>query len=1096
MARTAGTAVGTSLLDDDPLWYKDAVVYELHVKAFVDSDGDGVGDFAGLTSRLDYLQELGVTALWLLPFYPSPLRDDGYDIADYRGIHPTYGTLADFKTFLREAHQRGLRVITELVINHTSDQHAWFQRARRARAGSVHRDYYVWSDDPGRYPETRVIFQDFETSNWTWDPRAGAYYWHRFYHHQPDLNFDNPAVHQELFKILDAWLGMGVDGLRFDAIPYLYEREGTNSENLPETHAFLKRLRAHVDGKFANRLLLAEANQWPEDAAAYFGDGDECHMNFHFPIMPRLFMALRMEERFPLVDILDETPAIPESCQWAMFLRNHDELTLEMVTDEERDYMVRVYARDQKARINLGIRRRLAPLLENSRRKIELMNSLLFSLPGTPVLYYGDEIGMGDNFYLGDRNGVRTPMQWSGDRNAGFSRANPQKLYLPVIIDPQYHYEAVNVEAQQENPSSLLWWMRRLIALRKQHRAFSRGDLRWVASENKRIVAFTRCYEEETILVVANLSRFGQPARLDLAVHAGCTPVELLGRARFPSIREAPYPLTLGPHQFFWFRLEPARAARIETGGAPLITVGGTTWEPALQGRGRGAVESAIAGWIGAQRWFGGGGRQVRSAAVRDAVPVTDGGEAARFLLVEIQYVEGEPETYAVPLAFARGIEAERLEADRPRAAIARLALEDGAGILFDATARPSFDRALVALMATRKAVAGDRGALAGVPEAKIRGIGELDSRVGSTDRSTHVVFGDRWILKLGRRIEAGIHIEREIGRALGGIGFPHAAGFAGALEYRPREGEPATVAVLHVFVPNQGDGWEHATDALGRYYEQARAVLDAPIAERGPELLGAYPEAARLLGERTAQLHLALGSIEDPAFAPEAFTTLYQRSLYQSMRNEAHRALRALQEGRDGLDPPLRAVAEEILERSDAILDVFRVVRERKLGGARIRVHGDLRLGRVLHTGKDFVFIGFEGERARSASERRLKRSPLRDVAGMLRSLHSAAYAALFALREQGLAPPDAERLEPWARFWHRRVSDGFVGGYERAILAAGEKGAMLLPPTADDRRLLLEAYLLEKALNELRVELVDRPDRVRFPLEAVRQTIGGGDA
>ncbi len=446
-------------------WYRDAVLYELHVRSFADSNDDGVGDFRGLTSKLGYLQELGVTALWLLPFYPSPLRDDGYDISDYRRVHPAYGSMRDFRAFLTEAHRRGLRVVTELVLNHTSDEHPWFQRARRSRPGSAARNFYVWSDTADRYRDARIIFKDFETSNWAFDPVAGEYYWHRFYSHQPSLNYDNPAVRQAIFEVVDFWLGMGVDGLRLDAVPYLFAREGTSCENLPETFDFLRQLRAHVDERFDDRMLLAEANQWPEDAVAYMGEGDMCHMAFHFPLMPRMFMAARQEDRFPVVDILSETPATPADCQWALFLRNHDELTLEMVTDEERDYMYRVYAQDPQARVNVGIRRRLAPLLGNDRKLIEMMNGLLFSLPGTPIVYYGDEIGMGDNIYLGDRNAVRTPMQWDSDRNAGFSRANPQRLYLPVVIDPEYHAQAVNVAAQQENPNSLLWWMRRLVAL-------------------------------------------------------------------------------------------------------------------------------------------------------------------------------------------------------------------------------------------------------------------------------------------------------------------------------------------------------------------------------------------------------------------------------------------------------------------------------------------------------------------------------------------------------------------------------------------------------------------------------------------------------
>ena len=539
----------------NPQWYKDAIIYEARVRSFFDSNGDGYGDFRGLASKLDYLQDLGVTALWLLPFYPSPMRDDGYDIADYTDVHQEVGALSDFEFFLEQAHARGLRVITELVLNHTSDQHPWFKRARRAPPGSTDRDFYVWSDTPERYREARIIFKDFEPSNWAWDPVARAYFWHRFYAHQPDLNFENPAVHEALFGVVDFWFGKGVDGLRLDAVPYLYEAEGTNCENLPQTHAFLKRLRAHVDARFSDRMLLAEANQWPEDAVAYFGNGDRCHMAFHFPLMPRMFMANRMEDRFPLIDILNQTPSIPENAQWATFLRNHDELTLEMVTDEERDYMYRVYAEDPQARVNLGIRRRLAPLLGNDRRRIELMNALLFALPGTPVIYYGDEIGMGDNIYLGDRNGVRTPMQWNQDRNAGFSAANPQRLYLPLVADPENHPAAVNVEAQQNNPTSLLWWMRRLIGAARRSPSLSRGDIEFLYPENRKVVAFLRTFEDDRTLVVANLSRSAQFVELDLSRFDGRQPVELIGRVAFPRIGQLPYLLTLGPHDFLWFEL-------------------------------------------------------------------------------------------------------------------------------------------------------------------------------------------------------------------------------------------------------------------------------------------------------------------------------------------------------------------------------------------------------------------------------------------------------------------------------------------------------------------------------------------------------------
>src|SRR5882724_2185047 len=556
-------------LENKPMWYKSGIIYELHVRAYCDSDGDGTGDFRGLTSKLDYLHDLGVTAIWLLPFYPSPLKDDGYDIANYYDVHPMYGTLDDFKIFLREAHKRNLRVITELVLNHTSDQHSWFQRARRSPAGSKYRDYYVWNDSPEKYKGTRVIFKDTEPSNWTWDPRAKAFYWHRFFAHQPDLNFDNPAVHEEMINVLDFWFDLGVDGVRLDAVPYLYEREGTSCENLAETHEYLKKLRKHVDEKYGDKMLLAEANQWPDDAVQYFGagKGDECHMAFHFPLMPRLFMSLRMEDRVPVVDILEQTPAIPETAQWALFLRNHDELTLEMVTDEERDYMYRMYAHVLQARLNLGIRRRLAALVGNDRKRIELLTALLFSLPGTPVIYYGDEIGMGENIYLGDRNGVRTPMQWSADKNAGFSRANPQSLYLPINLDPENHYEAVNVEVQERNPHSLLWWMKRLMGLRQRWQAFGLGTLEFFQPDNRKVLVFVRRHQNECILVVANLSRFVQPVELDLSVFRSRVPIELFGRTEFPAIGDLPYFLTLSPHAFYWFSLE-AKAAVAEIAGS------------------------------------------------------------------------------------------------------------------------------------------------------------------------------------------------------------------------------------------------------------------------------------------------------------------------------------------------------------------------------------------------------------------------------------------------------------------------------------------------------------------------------------------------
>jgi maltose alpha-D-glucosyltransferase/alpha-amylase len=546
----------------DPLWYKKAVIYELHIRAFYDSNADGHGDIPGLIEKLPYLQDLGVTCLWILPHYPSPLKDDGYDIADFYAVHPDYGTLADFQRLVDEAHKRDIRIISELVVNHTSDQHAWFQESRRDPA-SPKRDFYVWSDTDEKYRGTRIIFTDTERSNWTWDPVAKQYFWHRFFSHQPDLNYDNPEVQEAMLDVMRFWLNMGVDGFRCDAVPYLFEREGTNCENLPETHAFLKRLRKTLDAEYGgDKMLLAEANQWPADVRVYFGDGDEFHMGFHFPVMPRLFMAVRREDRTPIVEILQQTPDIPETCQWAIFLRNHDELTLEMVTDEDRDYMYREYATDPRMRINLGIRRRLAPLMDNGRRRIELMHALLFTLPGTPVMYYGDEIGMGDNIYLGDRNGVRTPMQWTSDRNSGFSRADYARLYAPVIADPVYGYQSINVEAQERTRSSMLNWVKRLLRVRQRYPAFAMGKLRWFNPDNRKVIAFTREYDGQTILIICNLSRFAQPAVLDMREFEGQVPVELIGETPFPRISGMPYQLTLGPYMFLWFRLEKLAPGR------------------------------------------------------------------------------------------------------------------------------------------------------------------------------------------------------------------------------------------------------------------------------------------------------------------------------------------------------------------------------------------------------------------------------------------------------------------------------------------------------------------------------------------------------
>jgi maltose alpha-D-glucosyltransferase / alpha-amylase len=1112
----------------DPLWYKDALIYELHVRAFQDSDGDGKGDFRGLTQRLDYLADLGVTAIWLLPFYPSPLKDDGYDIADYTSVHPDYGTLRDVKAFIREAHKRGLRVITELVCNHTSDQHPWFQRARRAPAGSPARDFYVWSDTPDRYKQTRIIFKDFEASNWTWDSVANAYYWHRFYSHQPDLNFDNPLVREQIKKSLDFWFELGVDGLRLDAIPYLYEREGTSNENLPETHAFLKELRAHVDSKFTDRMLLAEANQWPEDAVAYFGDGDECHMAFHFPVMPRLFMSVRMEDRFPIYDILDQTPPIPDNAQWALFLRNHDELTLEMVTDEERDYMYRVYASDPQTRINLGIRRRLAPLLGNSRRRIELLKGLLFAMPGTPVLYYGDEIGMGDNVYLGDRNGVRTPMQWSNDRNAGFSAGNRQRLYLPVITDPEYHYEAVNVEAQQNNPNSLLWWMKRLIALRKQHRAFGRGSLTFLHPDNRKVIAFLREFDDERILVVANTSRFVQHAELHMPDHRGLVPVEMFGRVEFPRLDDRPMFITLGPHAFIWFSLEadPSGAGEARRDGDVPVLRAPADLAALVSGSAAAELRRLLPAYLRGRRWYRSKARRIKSLGLHDAIAVpTANGEAA-LAIYDVDFTEGESERYVLPLALgpAHGEEQERIARDTPQAVIAHVRPPLPAGrdadeqppdwLLYDALYDPAFSAALLEAVEGRRRLSGRNSQVTASPTRafrRLRGRDQLTGTAGRAEQSnTSVTYADRLIFKLFRRLDEGLNPDIEIGEALTDQGFQHSPALAGSLAYRPAKGEPSALGILQQYVTSEGDAWNYTLDAVGGFYERAvtedqppplaptdvASLVEASGREPPPlarDMFAPYLESAALLGERTAQLHRALASrVDDPPFAPDPITPFWQRSLFQNVRNQVTDSLALLERHADALPADAQATARWAIDSRDHMLARLRQLLGSPIDGARIRIHGDFHLGQVLWTGRDFVIIDFEGEPGRPLSERRHKRVALTDVAGLLRSFHYAAFGTLVSERVGGaIRPEDVPRLEPWANLWYRWVA----AAYLRAYLAHSD-GAPFVPSTTAGTAALLETTMLAKVMYELAYELNNRPDWVSVPLRGLHEMLSGADA
>jgi maltose alpha-D-glucosyltransferase/alpha-amylase len=1106
----------------DPLWYKDAVIYELHVRSFYDANGDGIGDFAGLTQKLGYLQDLGVTAVWLLPFYPSPLRDDGYDIADYYNVHPAYGTMQDFRAFLKEAHRRGLRVITELVINHTSDQHPWFQRARRAKPGSNWRNFYVWSKTPDRYRDTRIIFQDFEPSNWTYDPVAGEYYWHRFYSHQPDLNFDHPPTGEAMMKAMDYWFGMGVNGLRLDAVPYLFEREGTNCENLPETHVFLKELRRHMDAKFPGRMLLAEANQWPEDAVRYFGEGDECQMNFHFPLMPRLFMAIQKEDRLPVTDILAQTPAIPDDAQWAIFLRNHDELTLEMVTEEERDYMYRSYAGDRQARINLGIRRRLAPLLRNNRKRVELLNSLLLSLPGTPVIYYGDELGMGDNIHLGDRNGVRTPMQWSGDRNAGFSSAAAESLYLPVITDPEYHYLSVNVEAQEKNPQQLLWWMKRLIALRKRFQAFGRGTIRFLEPENRRVLAYLREYDNERILVVANLSRFVQYVDLDLRRYRGLTPVEMFGRNRFPAITDRNYPLTLGPHSFFWFALEDEKDGKRKARRIPELAVGGE-WTEIFNRRERWKLCETLIRFVPRQRWFAGKAHQINKLELLDAVLLEYGGKTAYLALVNVGYSDAEPEIYQLPVVFNEDKKDVRLH---PSRVIACLICNGGRreGCLVDAAGDEGLARALLRTIARQRQSEGESGVVCGVRSTAFGALSDaaldkLPVKLGKAEQSnSSVVYGDRFILKLYRRLEEGVCPELEVGGYLTGTAlFPHTPLVAGHISYRVPERPENTLGMLQRFIPNRGDAWTRTLKELENFFERCAGerltgvVCPRQLAGLGnvksgglfkllnttppkdvATLLGGWLKQAELLGRRTAEMHLALAAgVDNPAFKPEPFTPFYRRSLYQSLRNLSGGVMGLLRVKLSESPPETTSLARQVLAAEGRIQRRFREVIDKQLPGVRIRTHGDYHLGQVLVTDGDFVITDFEGEVMRSLETRRLKRHPLRDAAGMIRSFHYAAVSATRKWTAHGKQEkPDTDAIAGYANIWYNWTSVKFLGEYLRTV----QDGGLLADAPREILSALLNIYLLEKAIYELGYELGNRPDYIEIPLRGILQCLEEG--
>ena len=1078
-ARTTPFRPARPKVSKDPLWYKDAIIYQLHIKSFFDSNNDGVGDFPGLISKLDYIADLGVNTIWLLPFYPSPRLDDGYDIADYRGVHPDYGNLADVKRFIAAAHDRGMRVITELVVNHTSDQHPWFQRARQAKPGSAYRDFYVWSDNDQKYAGTRIIFVDTERSNWTWDATASAYYWHRFYSHQPDLNFDNPRVMKEILSVLRYWTDLGVDGLRLDAVPYLVEREGTNNENLPETHTALKRIRAELDAHYADRMLLAEANQWPEDTKDYFGEGDECHMAFHFPLMPRMYMAIAREDRFPITDILRQTPDIPANCQWAIFLRNHDELTLEMVTESERDFLWETYAADRRARLNLGIRRRLAPLLERDRRRIELMNYLLLSMPGTPVIYYGDEIGMGDNIHLGDRNGVRTPMQWSPDRNGGFSRvADPSRLVLPVVMDPLYGYEAVNVEAQSADPHSLLMWTRRTIAVRRQYQVFGRGSYRLLYPKNRKILAYLREYDDTVMLCVANLSRTPQAVELDLSEFNGRTPVELDGYSAFPPIGQLPYLLTLPPYGFYWFML--ARDTGWPTSHIPApepmpeyqtivmrrdMTDALTAARPVIE-------REILPSYLTKRRWF----------AQKDQALL-----AARMVLLvrlpqpDVMLAEIETDTpsgsarWLLPLGVAWE--------DRPSAALpsqlalARVRRGPRVGLLTDAFALAEFARAIITGFARASIVDTDQGQIHFEPTDRMQDVAvppDVEMNWLSAEQSnSSVVVGDIAIVKLFRRLSDGPHPEAEMGRYLTDNGFAHTPALLGEVARIDENGVRHALAIAQAVVRNQGDAWTWTLDLLVRGLSDITG--GDPAAATDAERHTDYEQFSHLLGQRLGEMHTVLArSTVNPDFAPEIATAATIAAWVEQTEAQVAAALDALRRQTDRTED-IESALDHLTALQPALRSYLQDFALTAAGAAMTRIHGDLHLGQVLVVNGDVSIIDFEGEPAKSVDQRRAKQSPIRDVAGMIRSFDYASAV----VRRKSLAThahlADA-RIDAFLDGFARQATTTFLNGYKQAVgeMGAGETG-------------LLNLFLVEKAAYEVAYEAANRPAWIDVPLHGL---------
>ncbi len=1072
---------------DSPDWYKDAIIYELHLKAFHDANNDGVGDIRGLIEKLDYIQELGVTAIWLLPFFPSPLRDDGYDISDYRDIHETYGSLSDFRQLVREAHKRGMRIIIELVINHTSDQHPWFQRARRAKPGSVARNFYVWSDTDEKYKGTRIIFTDTEKSNWTWDPVAGQFYWHRFFSHQPDLNFDNPHVVRAVINTMHFWLDLGVDGFRLDAIPYLCEREGTNSENLPETHSIIKQIRSELDRDYTGKVLLAEANQWPEDVKDYFGAGDECHMAFHFPLMPRIYMAIAQEDRHPITDIMRQTPEIPETCQWGVFLRNHDELTLEMVTDTERDYLWSTYAADRRARINLGIRRRLAPLMLNDRRKIELMNGLLLSMPGTPIIYYGDEIGMGDNIYLGDRDGVRTPMQWTPDRNAGFSRGDPARLYLPPIMDAVYGYQALNVEAQSHSLSSPLNWMRRLINVRQSLKVFGRGALTFLYPSNRAVIAYLRQHEDVTVLCVMNLSRSAQAVELELPAFVGRVPVEMLGRTPFPSIGNASYTITLQAYGFFWFELtQPSEGSRPVVQIAPdlvtLVQVG--DFASVFEGRNCGIIErDVLPSYLRPRRWFAQKNERNVQIAVVSALCFSLGGRERCWLIVEARGKTNV--TYSLPVVD----EYQPPAPPPPQAVIAKLRRSYREGYLLDALFGEEFIREAIDALRQSATIETRGGTLAFRPTPAFLATNPPEKpsiRIGGQEQSNSSAVIEEWlIIKFYRKVASGTNPEIEMGSFLTNEAhFPNSPALYGSLHFVDGAGQEMALGVVHAWIRNQGDGWINTLAYLDRFLQEHRvATADQQVSS--PEHHAAYLVRVEQLARRTAEFHRAL-YVEsgDPAFVAERVPADAVKKWGEAVAHTVEIALAALAESRSRLTPDDAAAFDELMADPAARDEQIRQLSAIADDVLVSRYHGDYHLGQTLVVQNDIFIVDFEGPPQLSLEERRHKHSIVRDIACMLRSFDYAAWTAFDNATQN--AGDHRDELRAAVLQWRREVSERFLDTYIATI-----DSCPLWPRDDATARKLLSLFLIEKAALEIEYEIGNRPSWAGVPLQGLRSLL-----